>query len=226
MRRTHRIEIAVVLGLVASFAFGPRAGGQASARKGGLPDVVSATDIAYPMNTTTTGLVSLLLTLDITGTVQNTLVLQDTPPLTATAQASVQNWTFKAAVSPANAPAVLLAVHVVFNPYNPGGTSPVGGGLTPPAVPLNGGSAVPPQIVSASYAIYPSNALATGTVVLSLRIDKSGNATQVKVVHGVPPLTDAAMTAVRQWGFQPATFGGRPVAGRICIAFVFQRNLS
>jgi len=215
-----------MMGMLATFAVVVSARGQGGAPNSGLPDVATATEIAYPLNTTTTGMVSLLLTLDASGTVQNTLVLQDTPPLTAAAQAGVQNWTFKAAMFHGKAVAASLPVHVVFNPYNPGGASLVSGGLTRPTMLPTGGGGVPPQILLASYAIYPANTVATGTVVLSARIDKSGHATQLKVVHGAHPLTDAAIAAVQQWGFRPATSAGSPVAGRICIAFIFQRNLS
>ena len=74
--------------------------------------------------------------------------------------------------------------------------------------------------------MYPANTVATGTVVLSVSINKSGHTMEIKAVHGVHPLTDAAVEVVQQWGFQPATLGGEPVAGRICIAFVFQHNVN
>lgn len=227
MRGAERIGRAVMAGVLASMAIGPGASGQADARKSGLPGVASATEIVYPVNTTTTGMVSLLLTLDPSGSVQNTLVLQDTPPLTAAAQAAVQNWKFKAASAQGKSTEALLPVYVVFNPYNPAGTAPTGGGLNaPPPMNPNQGSAVPPQVRLASYAMYPANTVATGTVVLSVSINKSGHTTEIKAVHGVHPLTDAAVKVVQQWGFQPATSGGEPVSGRICIAFVFQHNLS
>lgn len=123
--------------------------------------------------------------------------------------------------------AAWLPVYIVFNPYNPAGTPAVGGGLKSPSPGSpNGWSAVPPQVRRASYAMYPANTVATGTVVLSVSINKWGHATDIKAVHGVQPLTDAAVEVVKQWGFQPAKSGAASVAGRICVAFVFQRNLS
>jgi TonB family protein len=115
----------------------------------------------------------------------------------------------------------------VFNPYNPAGTPPLSGGLkAPQPISPQVAAAVPPQIRLASYAMYPANTVATGTVVLSVGISKSGHSMDINVVRGARPLTDAAEEVVRQWGFQPATSGGQFVAGRICIVFVFQRNLS
>jgi TonB family protein len=221
------IRVVVIAGVLASVGIGSGASGQMGARKSSLPSVASTSEIAYPVNTTTTGMVSLLLRLDTSGSVQNTLVLQDTPPLTAAAQSAVQNWKFKAASVQGNATESLLPIYIVFNPYNPAGTAPVVGGLNSPrAMNPNGGSALPPQVRLASYAMYPANTVATGTVVLAVSINKSGHTTEIKPVRGAHPLTDAAVEVVKQWGFQPATLNGEPVSGRICIAFVFQRNLS
>jgi TonB family protein len=226
MSQARSVGILGTAGMLASLATGAGARGQGDAHKIGSPDVASATEISYPVNTTTTGMVALLMTIDASGSAQSTLVQQDVPPLTAAAQSGVQNWEFTAGSVHGKAVEMLLPVYIVFNPYNPAGTALVAGGPNvPQAMSPTGGSAVPPQIRLASYAMYPENTLATGTVVLSVNINKWGHTMQIKVVHGVHPLTDAAVAVVKQWGFQPATLGGARVAGRICIAFVFQRNL-
>lgn len=213
--------------MLAGMAVGIGAWAQGNTGKFEAPDVLTATDVSYPMNTTTTGLVSLWVDLDTSGSVQSIQVVQDTPPLTAAAEASVQKWTFKAAKVHGKGVATHFPVHVVFNPYNPGGTSVVGGALkVPPAVPSNQLHFMPPQIRLASYAFYPVNTQVEGTVVLSVGVDKSGHSSHIRVVHGVQPLADAAVDAVKQWGFQPAMRDGQTAAGRLCIAFVFQRNLS
>ena len=227
MSRARRIGRKVIAWMLASFATGGGVRGQGDAHKSWPPNVANATEIAYPVSTTMTGMVALLLTLDAAGSVQNMLVQQDVPPLTAAAQSSVENWKFVAGSAHGKAAAAQLPVYIVFNPYNPAGTAPVSGGLNAPRPMFpSGASAVPPQVRLASYAMYPANTVATGTVVLSVSISKSGHTMEIKVVHGVHPLTDAAVEVVKQWGFQPATLGVEPVAGRICIAFVFQRNLS
>jgi TonB family protein len=191
-------------------------------------EVASAGDVAYPPNTTTTGLVSLLVKLDESGAAHDWQVVQDVPPLTAAAVAGVKQWTFHAATWDGRNVAAYLPVQVVFNPYNPGGTAVPGGGgpKVPPQVPSNLGNWMPPQVRMASYAFYPTNTQAQGTVVLSVEIGKAGHAGNITVVHGVAGLNDAAIEAVKQWGFQPAMRNGETGAGRMCIAFVFQRNLS
>lgn len=191
------------------------------------PDVTAATDIAFPMDAAKAGMVAFLVGLDVSGNVQQWQVLQDTPPLTTAARQGVNNWTFKTAMANGSGVAANFPVYVVFNPYNPGGTSLTGGGpRVPAAVPSNLGNFMPPQVRMASYAFYPPNTQAQGTVTLSVNVDKSGHVGKITVVHGVHPLIEAATEAVKQWGFQPAMRSGETAAGRLCVAFVFQRNLS
>jgi hypothetical protein len=130
------------------------------------PDVLSTSDIPYPPNTTVTGLVTLVLSLADTGRVQNVQVVRDTPPLTSAAQSSVQTWTCKPAQMNGQPVASQLPVNVVFNPYNPGGTEITGLAITPAPSAAGSSSFVPAQITAASYALYPADSLAIGTVVL------------------------------------------------------------
>ena len=227
MGRTRMKALTLLAGVLMNSAGSVGIAGQTHDRKNGLPDVLKATEITYPVNTTSTGMVSFLVTLDADGIVKNSQILQDIPPLTTAAQAGMKNWTFKAGTFHGKAVASQLPVYIVFNPYNPAGTAPVGGGLpTPRPLSPGGWATFPPQVRVASYAIYPANSLATGTVVLSVHVNKSGHASDIRAVHGVRPLAEAAVEEVKQWGFQPSRRDDEPVDGSICIAFVFQRNLS
>ena len=223
-----RVDAAVAAGfLLVTMGLLASAWGQGTAMRFVPPDVVTAGDIAYPPNTTATGMVSLVVAVDETGRAAQVQVLQDFPPLTAAAQAGVGQWAFQAAHANGKSVVARLPVHVVFNPYNPGGTAVTSGGPTVPApVPSNQVNFMPPQVRMASYAFYPANTQAQGTVVLSVSVDQSGHVSKMKVVHGVAGLNEAAMEALKQWGFQPAMRNGETAAGRLCIAFVFQRNLS
>ena len=51
-----------------------------------------------------------------------------------------------------------------------------------------------------------------GVVVLDAWIDEKGNVTCTKVTRSIPILNQAALDAVRQWRFAPATLAGKPVA--------------
>jgi TonB family protein len=199
---------------------------QQSSAKFEPPDVQSTSDILYPPSTTVTRLVTLVLSLADTGRVQSVQVVRDTPPLTSAAQSSVQTWTCKPARMNGQPVASQLPVNVVFNPYNPGGTEITGLSITPASKAAGSSSFVPAQITSASYAVYPPNSLATGTVVLSVAISKTGQVQKVHVARDVAALSPAALAAVKSWKYTPATLNGQSVSSRLIVAFVFQRNLS
>jgi len=215
--------IAFVSMLLAANAYG-----QSKAPRYVAPDIVSEGDIAYPVNTTATGLVTLLLSLDNSARVTNTQVLRDIPTLTSAAQSAAQTWSFKPASFNGKPVASSIPVSVVFSPFNPGDTETSGMSVaaSPPATPAGAAQYTPPQITSASFAMYPPNTLAQGTVVLDVAIGKTGQVTGVQVVRGVEALTGPAVSAVKTWSYSPASANGRPIAAKVVIAFVFQRNLN
>jgi Gram-negative bacterial TonB protein C-terminal len=192
------------------------------------PDVKSASDIPFPVTSMAAGVVSLLLTLDGSGQIQTTQVLRDFPSLTNVVQTAVQGWRFSPASHGAKHVPANLSVSAVFNPYNPGGASFQTLSLAPPAftpVPAPGGPAyIPAQIVSASFAQYPVNSVAWGTVVLDVSINSAGLATNVHAIRKVASLTAPSINAVQMWSFNPASLDGQPVASTLVVAFVFPRN--
>jgi len=85
----------LILVVLVSSAGSVGTAGETHDRKNGLPDVLKATEITYPVKTITTGMVAFLVTVDADGIVRNSQILQDIPPLTAAAQEAMKNWTFK-----------------------------------------------------------------------------------------------------------------------------------
>ena len=72
----------------------------------------------------------------------------------------------------------------------------------------------PPQRVRMVEPVYPPEAFAKkiqGTVLVEILIDVDGRVVRATVRHGVPQLNAAAVEAVLQWRFTPATKKGRPV---------------
>jgi outer membrane biosynthesis protein TonB len=97
--------------------------------------------------------------------------------------------------------------------------------LSPPeSIPPDASQFTPPQITSASFASYPVNSVAGGTVVLDLTVGKASQISRVRVVRGVATLTAPAVSSVKAWGFNAATFRGKPTASQVIVAFVFQPN--
>ncbi|MBZ5700175.1 MAG: TonB family protein [Acidobacteriia bacterium] len=79
----------------------------------------------------------------------------------------------------------------------------------------------PPTVVSATEAVYPIRSVASGTVVLEAALDDGGAITSVRVVRGIPSLTEEAVRALRQWKFQPARLNNHPIASKVPVGFVF-----
>jgi TonB family protein len=185
--------------------------------------IVTASDIPYPVNTATPGIVTLILNLDAAAKVENVQVLRDIPPLTSAAQTAVQTWTFTPATRDGSPVPSTLPVNVVFNPFNPGGVAIEGLAvpLPQPSPAREAAPFTPPQITSGSFAIYSVNSVASGTVVLDVTIGRTGGVAKVKVIRDVPSLTPEAIKAVKAWGFSPATFKGQPIAAHLVVAFVF-----
>jgi periplasmic protein TonB len=59
---------------------------------------------------------------------------------------------------------------------------------------------------------YPALNDTHGTLILDVWIDESGDVACVKIVRSIPLNDQAAVDAVRQWKFAPATMRGRPIA--------------
>ncbi len=87
------------------------------------------------------------------------------------------------------------------------------------------GDVQPPVRVFAPDPVYPEparQARVEGVVVLQAIIDTVGRVADLKVLKGLPSgLTEAAVDAVSQWRFEPATLEGRPVAVRYLVTVSF-----
>jgi len=79
----------------------------------------------------------------------------------------------------------------------------------------------PPTVVSVAEAVYPITSVASGTVVLEAALDDGGAITSVRVVRGVPSLTEEAVRALRQWKFEPARLNNHRIASKVAVGFVF-----
>ena len=191
------------------------------------PNITAASDIPYPVNTLAAGAVSLLLNLDSTGQVQNMLVLRDFPSLTNSAESAVQSWSFSPANLNGSPVSSNISVVIVYSISNPaGGATSQSLVLSPPQTLVPDASHfTPPQITLASFANYPADSVSQGTVVLDVTVGRRGEPRQVRVIRGVPTLTEQAVSAVKTWGFNAGMIKEQPVRAEVVVAFVF-RNMS
>jgi protein TonB len=96
----------------------------------------------------------------------------------------------------------------------------------PPPVRWHSGIKAPDKVVNVAPA-YPELAQRVrleGLVILEAVIDVSGNVTSTRVLRGHPLLDQAAVDAVQQWKFKPATLNGEviPVVMTVTVHFKLQ----
>jgi len=182
--------------------------------------VIQAGDVPYPLNTSTPGFVSLDVIVDSSGKLQNVIVVRDVPPLTDAVQNSIKHWQFSPAIEGGQAVTGVVQIDVAFNPFNPSGVGLPGPSLQPPNA-TGGGNFQPANLQNATYATYPPNTVAYGTVVLQVRVGSDGKVHRVTAVSGKAELSAAAIAAAKTWAFAPATYKGKPVGSDVVVAFVF-----
>ncbi|MGD0363960.1 MAG: energy transducer TonB [Bryobacteraceae bacterium] len=74
------------------------------------------------------------------------------------------------------------------------------------------------------YPVLASEARVHGTVRLSAVIGKDGHVEDLKLISGHPLLVDAAMSAVRQWIYQPTYLNSKPMEVETEIDVNFQQD--
>lgn len=88
-----------------------------------------------------------------------------------------------------------------------------------------GGAVRPPKLigrVEPRYTEIAARARVTGTVILETIIDQEGCSRRPRVLKGLPMGLDAAaLAAVRNWTFEPATLKGRPMTVYYLVTLSF-----
>jgi protein TonB len=88
-----------------------------------------------------------------------------------------------------------------------------------------GGDVKPARMTSSVPPVYPALAKTqhvAGDVRVDALIDATGRVTTMKVVSGPSLLQQAAMDALRQWKYQPATLDGKAVAMHLTVTIQFR----
>jgi protein TonB len=87
-----------------------------------------------------------------------------------------------------------------------------------------GGQVKAPSLTNRVNPVYPPAAQAAqvaGTVVLEATVNKSGRVEGVRVVNGHPMLQTAAVSAVKQWTYEPLRLNGEPVPFILTVTVSF-----
>jgi len=86
---------------------------------------------------------------------------------------------------------------------------------------------IPPKLIKSVRAIASPNALQyfdkgnTATVTLDAVVDATGRVKSMTVLSGPASLRDAAIDALKEYRYQPATLRGKPVAAHVPVAVKF-----
>jgi TonB family protein len=95
-----------------------------------------------------------------------------------------------------------------------------------PAAPLPvGGDVKVARLLSSVPPVYPQMARTqrvSGNVTIDALIDVSGRVSTMRVISGPALLHEAAMSAVKQWKYQPATLNGVPTATHLTVTVQFR----
>lgn len=95
-----------------------------------------------------------------------------------------------------------------------------------PAAPLPiGGNVKPARLLKSVPPVYPQAARSqrlAGNVQLDAFIDTSGNVSATRVISGPTLLHEAAVTAVKQWKYEPAQLDGKPTSMHLTITVQFR----
>jgi periplasmic protein TonB len=95
-----------------------------------------------------------------------------------------------------------------------------------PAAPLSaGGDVKPAKLIAPVAPSYPALAKSqhvSGNVLIDALIDANGQVTTMKVLSGPSLLHQAAMDALRQWKYQPASLNGKATAMHLTVTIQFR----
>jgi TonB family protein len=216
MRRSWRVRGVAGILVVAGVVFGQTGGKYTGA------GIARGGDVAFPVNTAITGMVTLEVSVGPGGGVEKVHTVVDTPPLTEAATSAVKNWKYSPATLNGAPVAGVVDVNVVFNPFNPGGAGIANGSAMPEdGLEWSKGDFHPAQVKSATFAVFPANTVTSGTVVILAKVGGDGNLVGARVLKGAGVLSAAATRALGGWRFAPATYKGAAVESYLPVAFVF-----
>src|SRR5689334_9273889 len=79
----------------------------------------------------------------------------------------------------------------------------------------------PPHAIEISQVPYPAEGKGSASVVLELRVDKTGAVREVRVIEGEDPFAAAAVDAAPSWKFSPGRKDGQAVEARVRLRIDF-----
>ncbi len=109
----------------------------------------------------------------------------------------------------------------------PGATPSSTPQLAPPEPAASDAVLVPPKLLKSASPVYPPDAMRdyiTGDVRADALVEPDGRIGAMKILGGPVPLRQAALDALKQYEYAPATQGGRAVAAHVTVTVKFWFN--
>ncbi len=202
------VGLLTLAGVVGVWAFPLRApaqaaaGAQPAAKENAYAEIQPVTRVrpVYPVEAKKAGiqgLVTLRVTINKDGSVNDIRVLSGHPQLVKPALEAVQQWRYAPSEK-----AVITDVTINFTLAKGGGAAPAQ--QAPRETPSLAKTA--PKLVTKVNPIYPSEAKKAGIqgiVVLRATIERDGSVSKLEVLRGNPQLVKAAIEAVQKWRYAP-----------------------
>jgi outer membrane biosynthesis protein TonB len=173
------------------------------------------------------GEVVLELTVDEYGAVTSIVPIRTTPPFAERLAAEARGWVFSPAMAEQPDPKrpnartrVAVATKVlVIGKFRP----PVRVGGTIGELPKDVGNASPEAAFPKAMVMprYPPMARSGGQVLAEARVNPDGLLGELKLIVANPPFESAALDALQQFTFRPASRSGAPVASFVYVLFGF-----
>jgi TonB family protein len=189
----------------------------AAAQGGWVPPRLAAAQVgAAPWNAVSGGIAAFEVSLDATGAVVGTSVVQDLAPFGAQLDDAIRSWRFEPAREGGKAVATRVLALGLFRPpalHFPAPDRPrYRDAVAPDELPWPTSVTVPP---------FPPRALGSGKVILEVDVSSEGAVTAVRVLSAPTAFDGAATDTARQWTYRPAARAGRPVESRAFLVFSF-----
>ena len=185
------------------------------------PRLVSAEVGPSPWNVQSGGIAAFDLTIDETGAVTSTDIVQDVAPYGQILGDALPSWRFEPAREGGKPVRSRVLVVGFFRPPALVFAAPEAPRykttVAPDEIPWPTAVVVPP---------YPPQALGSGKVILEADISDTGTVAAARVLSPASPFDGAAADAVRRWTFRPANRKNRDVASRAFFVFSFPGTVS
>jgi hypothetical protein len=183
-----------------------------------LPTLRYAVAPAAPASTPFAGVVVLIAQPGADGDVQNLSVLAGPQPFLDASVAAVKKWKWTSVTGERNSP-----VSVTFFYRARQILTSVPPTQFPDWSSLQTRPPLPQTIFDSGY---PVNSVGEGVVILELRVSAQGAIETIRVVQGVPSLTEVARNAVQGWRILPARNAGNLATGTAIVAISFLRPIT